>query len=274
MKSALSGLRPDVVIDFIGYELPDVQAGYELFKDAGQYIFISSTTVYSKPARLPMTEESPKGNAWWDYAQKKLACEQWLLERHERDGFPVTIVRPTHTYSKLWIPNPISSASYTFASRLEQGKPVFIPNDGQNPWTLTAACDFAMGFAGLAGNPKAIGESFHITSDEVLTWDQICHEIAAALGVASPQIIPIPVEIICQMAPQLTGTLKGDKVHPGIFDNTKIKRFVPEFRCQKPFHLGVRESVHWLRAHPERQNLNPKIDEMCDQIIGAWHKTY
>jgi len=115
MKSALAGVRPDVVINFIGYELTDVQADYELFKSAGQYIFISSTTVYEKPARVPTTEEAPKGNVWWDYAQKKIACEEWLLERHVKDRFPLTIVRPTHTYSKIWVPNPISSASYTFA---------------------------------------------------------------------------------------------------------------------------------------------------------------
>lgn len=272
--SALSGLRPDVVINFLGYEAADVQTDCELFKDVGQYIFISSTTVYAKPARLPMTEEAPKCNAWWDYAQKKLACEQWLLERHAKGRFPVTIVRPSHTYSKRWIPNPVSSASYTFAARLEQGKPVFVPGDGETPWTLTAASDFAVGLAGLVGKAEAIGEAFHITSDEVLTWNQICQEIAAALGVASPQIVPVPIEVICQIAPQLTGTLKGDKAHPGIFDNTKIKRFVPEFHCKKTFGVGVRESVSWLREHPESQNLNPKVDELCEQVIGAWREGF
>lgn len=272
MKAALSGIRPDVVIDFIGYELAEVQADYDLFKDVGQYIFISSTTVYRRPAKLPMTEDAPKGNAWWDYAQKKLACEEWLLERHGKDRFPVTIVRPSHTYSQRWVPNPVSSASYTFASRLEQGKPVFVPGDGENPWTLTAASDFATGLAGLVGNSQTIGEAFHITSDEVLTWNQIAREIAAAVGAPSPQIIPVPVDFICEMAPHLIGTLKGDKAHPGIFDDSKIKRFVPEFHCVKPFHVGVRESVAWLRAHPEKQNLNPKVDALCDQIIHAWSK--
>lgn len=270
MKAALAGMRPDVVIDFIGFELADVQADYALFKDVGQYIFISSTTVYSRPAKLPMTEASPKGNAWWDYAQKKLACEEWLMERHANDQFPVTIVRPSHTYSQRWVPNPVSSASYTFASRLEQGKPVFVPGDGETPWTLTAASDFATGLAGLVGNPKAIGEAFHITSDEVLTWNQIAGEIAAAVGASSPQIVPVPVDFICKIAPHLLGTLKGDKAHPGIFDNAKLKRFVPEFHCQKPFRIGVRESVAWLRAHPEKQNLNPKVDEVCDRVISVW----
>lgn len=272
MKSALAGPRPDVVINFIGYEMTDIQTDYDVFKNVGQYIFISSTTVYAKPAKVPTTEAAPKGNTWWDYAQKKLACEQWLLERHGRDGFPVTIARPSHTYSKRWVPNPVSSASYTFAARLEQGKPVFVPDDGENPWTLTAASDFAVGLAGLVGKREAIGEDFHITSDEVLTWNQICREIVTALGASAPQIVPVPVDVICQTAPQLIGTLKGDKVHPGIFDNAKLKRFVPEFRCQTPFHAGVRKSVGWLRAHPESQNLNPKIDEMCEQVVGAWRK--
>lgn len=274
MRTALQGAQPEVVINFLGYELADVRADFELFHDTlRQYLFISSTTVYAKPPRqLPMTEDAPLGNVWWDYAQKKLACEQWLLERHREVGFPVTILRPSHTYSKRWIPNPVSSSSYTFAARLEQGKPVFIPDEGQNPWTLTAASDFAAGLAGLVGLPAALGETFHLTSDEVLTWNQICSEIAAALGVPSPNLVRVPTDFICQIAPQMTGTLKGDKAHPGLFDNSKLKRFVPGFRCQKPFHVGVRESVAWLRAHPEHQNLNPQVDALCDQVIAAWRK--
>jgi len=272
MKSALSGLQPDVVINFLGYEVSEIATDYELFKDVGQYVFISTTSLYTKPTRLPMTEESPKGNIWWDYAQKKLACEEWLLERWKTDRFPVTIIRPSHTYSNRWVPNPVSSASYTFAARLEKGKPVFVPGDGENPWTLTAASDFAVGLAGLVGRADALGEAFHITSDEVLTWNQIGREIASALGVSQPEIVPVPVEFICQTAPQLTGTLKGDKAHPGIFDNAKIRRFVPEFKCKKPFRVGVRESVAWLRANPEKQNLNPKVDDMCEQIVAAWRK--
>ena len=201
---------------------------------------------------------------WWDYAQNKLACEQWLHERRQATGFPVTIVRPSHTYSQRWIPNPVSSGSYTFAARLEQGKPVFVPDEGENPWTLTAASDFAAGLAGLVGNEKAVGQAFHITSDEVLTWNQIYSKIAAALGVPSPKVVRIPTDFICQVAPQLIGNLKGDKSHPGVFDNSKTKRFVPSFQCRKPFRVGVRESVAWLRAHPEQQNLNSQVDATFD----------
>ena len=272
LRSALQGVEPEVVINFLGYDLGDVQTDFRLFRDAiRQYIFISSTTVYEKPPRQwPSTEAAPLGNAFWEYAQKKVECERWLGQRREEERFPVTIVRPSHTYSKRWIPNPISSSSYSFAARLEQGRPVYIPDDGKSPWTLTAASDFAQGLAGLVGLHEAIGEAFHITSDEVLTWNQIYATIASALGVAAPKIVPVPTEFICRIAPQMTGTLQGDKAHPGVFDNAKIKRFVPEFRCRKPFDAGVREAVAWLRAHPDQQNLNPQVDAVCEAVIAAW----
>jgi nucleoside-diphosphate-sugar epimerase len=272
MKAAIGQAKPDVVLNFLGYEVSDVQSDFELFRgNVQQYIFISSATVYVKPApSLPITEETPKGNAWWDYAQKKLACEQCLEERFKNDRFPVTIVRPSHTYSQLWVPNPISSASFTFASRLGQGKPMFVPDDGQNPWTLTAARDFAVGLAGLVGNRNAIGEAFHITSDEVLTWNQIYSEIAGAMGNSCPKILPVPTEFICSVVPKLVGNLKGDKSHPGIFDNSKIKKFVPEFKCVVTFQAGVRESVEWLQAHPEQQNLDPAMDSLIENVLKAW----
>src|SRR6267378_4123617 len=184
MQSALSTVRPDVVLNFLGYELSDLEIDYQLLKHiVRQYIFISSATVYAKPPKvLPITEEAALGNAWWEYAQKKLKCEQWLLDRWKGERFPVTIVRPSHTYSKLWVPNPISSSSFTFATRFERGKPVYVPDDGENPWTMTASSDFAVGLAGLVGKQEAVGEAFHITSDEVLSWNQIYKEIAEALG--------------------------------------------------------------------------------------------
>lgn len=272
MRAALQGVEPEVVINFLGYELADVQADYDLFRNrVRQYVFISSATVYAKPHRhLPLTEEAPLGNPYWDYAQKKLACEQWLLDPWRQTRFPVTIVRPSHTYSRRWIPNAVASSNYTFATRLETGKPVFVPDEGENPWTLTATTDFAVGLAGLLGNARAIGEAFHITSDEVLTWNQIYAEIADALGARSPEIIRIPTEFICQEAPQLTGTLKGDKANPGIFDNAKIKRFVPEFHCRKAFRVGIRESAAWRRAHPELPQVHPQTEALIEGVIAAW----
>lgn len=274
LRAALAAARPEVVINFLGYELADVQLDAQLLQGSvSQYLFISSATVYAKPPpKLPITEQTPLGNPFWDYAQKKIQCEQWLLEQWAEKRFPVTIVRPSHTYSCRWIPNPISSSSYTFAARLEQGKPVFVPDDGENPWTLTAASDFAVGLAGLVGRTEALGEAFHITSDEVLTWNQIYAEIAAALGVESPVILKVPTELICRVVPRMIGPLKGDKAHPGIFDNTKIKRFVPEFRCRKPFHEGIRESVAWLRAHPDQRIHNPEVDAVCDAVAAAWRQ--
>ncbi len=274
MRAALANVSPDVVVNFLGYELEDVQLDGELFRNrVQQYVFISSATVYAKPPRqLPVTEDAPLGNAFWEYAQKKVACEEWLRQQWQETRFPVTIVRPSHTYSERWIPNLLSSSSYTFAARLEQGKPVFMPDDGETPWTLTASSDFAPGLGGLIGKTEALGEAVHITSDEVLTWNQIYAEIASALGVSSPDIVKVPTEFICGVASQMTGPLKGDKAHPGVFDNSKLKRLVPGFQCRKPFRVGVRESVAWFRAHPDQQNLKPQLDVVCDEILSAWRR--
>ena len=271
-RAALKGRTFDVAVDFLGYEVDDVEQDFDLFNGVvRQYIFISSATVYTKPARtLPIREDAPLGNPAWDYAQKKLACEQWLLQARAESGFPVTLVRPSHTYSKHWIPTPVSSGSYTFAARLEAGKPVFVPDLGETPWTVTATSDFAVGFAGLVGNERAVGEAFHITSDESPTWNHIYAEIASALGVAHPEIVQVPTDFICEIAPDMSGNLKGDKSHPAIFDNSKVKRLVPDFVCRKPFHVGVRESVAWLRAHPESQNRRPELDAAIERVITAW----
>lgn len=275
MRRALDGVAADVVINFLGYELSDIETDYALFAGkVSQYVFISTAMVYAKPHRqIPITESSPVGNPYSErYAQKKLQCEAWLLERCAAKAFPVTIVRPSHTYSKRWIPSIVASAGYWFAARLEHGKPVFVANNGENLWTLTATTDFAVGLAGLVGNRKAVGESFHITSDEALSWNQIYAEIAAAVGIQSPVIERIPVDFICERFPETVEFLKGDKAEPGVFDNSKIKRFVPDFICRKSFAVGIRESVAWLKAHPEDQLPNPKADALVDQIIAAWRE--
>jgi nucleoside-diphosphate-sugar epimerase len=274
LRAAVRSAAPEVVINFLGYELSDVQTDYELFQgEIRQYLFISSTSVYARPSkRLPLTEDAALGNCFWEYARLKQACEEWLGQRWAQERFPVTIVRPSHTYSRQWIPNPLSSSSYTFAARLEQGQAVYVPDNGENPWTLTATADFAVGLAGLVGHPAALGEVFQITSDEVLTWNGIYAEIAAALGVSAPTVVPVPTDFICQVAPQMTGTLKGDKAQPGVFDNSKIKRFVPEFQGRKPFRVGVHESVAWLRENPARRTVNPQLDALCAKVVAAWQQ--
>ena len=274
MCAALKDVPTDVVINFLGFKPPEIELDAELF--AGrirQYIFISSATVYAKPHQsLPLTEASPLGNPFSEYARHKQACEAWLRARQAATGFPVTIVRPSHTYSCRWICNPVASAGYTFAARLEQGRPVFVHDDGQGLWTLTAAGDFAEGLAGLVGQESAIGETYHITSDEVLTWNQIYAEVAAALGVSRPEIVSIPTDFICRVCPEMTPKFRGDKSEPGVFDNAKIKRAVPDYQCRKPFRDGIREAVAWFRADRSRMQPNPEVDGIFDRVVAEWQK--
>ena len=272
VKSALQNIEVDVAINFLGYFVPEVAIDHEVFKGRiRQYIFISTAMVYEKPhRRLPVTENTPLGNPFSEYAQEKQKCEAWLMEKFRSEGFPVTIVRPSHTYSKLWIPNPISSAGYNFAARLEDGRPVYLHDDGENLWTVTATVDFALGLAGLVGNEKALGEAFHITSDEALPWWRIYEQIAGAVGMRNPNIVRIPLNFICDKFPELTGWLKGDKAEPAVFDNSKLRQLVPNFVCRKPFAVGVRESVEWMRAHREQVKDNPKLDSYCDKVVAAW----
>jgi len=196
LRAAIGGRVFDVVVNFLGYEVADVALDYELLNGrVGQYIFISTAAAYSKPPqRVPITENEPLRNPFWEYAQNKIACEEFL---RARPGFPTTIVRPSHTYSKCWTPNIVSSSGYTLAARFEAGKSVFVPDTG-NLWTLTHTTDFAVGFAGLVGKGAAIGEAFHITSDETLPWTKIYALTAAAAGVDKPQIDVIPLEWLCE----------------------------------------------------------------------------
>ncbi|MBN2451927.1 MAG: NAD-dependent epimerase/dehydratase family protein [Lentisphaeria bacterium] len=272
LAAALGGRTFDAVIDFVGYQVSDVEAAAQVLRGrTGQYVFISTTVVYAKPpAVLPVTEAAPLGNRFSAYGRAKEACEAYLLARHGSGGVPVTIVRPSHTYSCRWIPNPVTSVGYTVAARLEQGRPVFIHDDGQGLWTLTATEDFALGLAGLVGNPAALGEAFQITSDQVLTWNRILAETSRALGVEEPNIVHIPTDAICAAAPVMHDKLKGDKAHHGVFDCAKIRRVVPDFECRIPFREGIRRALAWFRADPSRQAVNPEIDALFDRVIAAW----
>jgi len=272
MAAALGGLEFDAAVNFLGYTVPDVKTDFELLSGrVSQYIFISSATVYAKPHReLPIRETSRLGNPFSQYARDKEQCEAWLMARHVKSGFPVTIVRPSHTYSNRWIPNPVTSAGYTFAARLERGEPVFIHDGGRTPWAITAASDFAAGLAGLTGLKDAIGEAYHITTDEHLTWSQIYSETVAAVGAMHPRIVSMPTDFICNVEPDMVARLKGDKAEPGVFDNSKIKAAVPGFRCNTLFRDGIRESVRWFREDPARQSVDPAVSAVFDRLLAAW----
>lgn len=272
VRRVIGGDWPDVVINFIGYTPTEIALDHALF--AGhicQYVFISTTMVYAVPRRyLPLTEDTSRGNPLSPYAQQKYVCEDWLMEKWRVEKFPVTIVRPSHTYGPTWLPNPIKSSSFALLQRLEQNRPVFVHDNGQGLWTLTAASDFAVGLAGLLGRAETLGEAFHITSDEVLTWNQIYAEICRAVGVRSPEILKIPTPFLCELIPALREKLPADKAEPGVFDNAKIKRFVPEFTCRKSFRAGIIESVAWFRADPKRQIRDAETDGIFERACAAW----
>lgn len=270
LKAALDGRMFDVVADFTTYNAAQAAQMHDVFaRRCGQYIFVSTIVVYAKPPlKLPVTEDAPQGNIYSPYGQDKQAAEQFFMARYREEGFPLTIVRPAHTYSERWLPNPVTSAGYTLAWRLEHHLPVFIHDDGQSLWTVTPAREFAVGFAGLAGLQAAIGEAFQITSEQVITWNAIMDEICRALDVHDADIRHIPTDAICRVAPFMTAKLKGDKANHGIFDCTKLKRLVPDFQCRIPFRDGIRESVAWFKQEPARQLPDPKINAVFDNVIA------
>lgn len=271
LKQALEGRYFDVVADFTTYNPDQAAIAYDALNGrCGQYIFVSTICVYAKPhAKLPVTEDAKQGNIYSEYGRLKEYAEAFFTEKYRNEAFPLTIVRPAHTYSHLWIPNPVTSAGYTLAYRLENHLPVFVHDDGQTPWTLTHTRDFAVGFAGLAGNSRALGEAFQITSSFVLTWKQILEEIIAAVGVDTADVRYFPTEDICRVEPIMEGKLKGDKANPGIFDCSKLKSIVPDFDCKINFHDGIRESIAWFREDAKRMVPDPIINARFDKIINA-----
>jgi nucleoside-diphosphate-sugar epimerase len=272
VRALLAGGRFDAIVQWIGYKPEDVKRDINLFRDAtSQYVFISSASAYQKPPRsFPITESTPLANPYWQYSRDKIACERTLVEAREGEGFPFTIVRPSHTYGDGWIPTAFGSSEFTVAQRMLDGRRIVVPGDGQSLWTLTYAPDFAKGLVGLLGNRDAVGEAFHITSDELLSWDEIHLTIADALGVV-PRIVHVPTDFIVSACPEYEGNLRGDKSNSAVFDNSKIKRFVPGFACTTPFAVGVRASLAWLEAHPELKRIEPRTDARIDTIIAAYH---
>ena len=258
----------DCVVDWIAFTPEHVEQDIELFAGrTRQFIFISSASVYKKPpADYVITESTPAYNPFWKYSQDKIACERRLIDEYELHGFPITIVRPSHTYGVGWLPTTFGSRDFTIPQRMLDGKKIVVHGDGQSLWTITHTEDFAKGFVGLMGHPRASGEIFHITSDEQPTWDQIHQTIAAALGVEA-RMVHVASETIAAISPKYGPGLLGDKMYSLVFDNTKIKRFVPGFQATVPFHRGVARSIEWLLADPSRQEIDAETDRLIDSII-------
>jgi nucleoside-diphosphate-sugar epimerase len=267
-RSALSGQSFDVVVNWIAFTTEHVETDLELFRGrVGQYIFISSASAYQKPPlSVPITESTVLHNPVWDYSRAKIACEERLVRAYREEDFPATIVRPSHTYDQTLLP---MSGGYTTIDRMRQGKPVVVHGDGASLWTLTHHRDFARGFVGLLGNPQTIGEAFHITSDEVLTWDQIYRIFATAAGAPPPTLVHVPSEVIAVYDRRIGDGLLGDKAHCGVFDNSKIKRFVPDYMATIPLYLGAREVMAWYDADPARQKVNEAFDSLTETLIAA-----
>ena len=269
-REAIGDLDFDTVVDWVAFTPDHVETDLELFRDRTRhYIFISSASAYqTPPSSLPVTEETPLGNPVWQYSRDKIACEERLSRAHREEGFPCTVVRPSHTYDRTLLP---PHGGWTVIDRMRRGAPVVVHGDGSSIWTLTHHRDFARGLVGLLGREDAVGEAFHITSDEWLTWDQIHHILASEAGTAAENV-HVPSEIIATYDHEWGDSLLGDKTHSMIFDNSKIKRFVPDFEATIPFKQGAKEIITWYDADQSRKEIDHDLDQTMDQIIADWQR--
>jgi len=273
VRAALGEESFDVVVQWIGYTPDQIARDVALFTGrTKQYVFISSATVYQKPPPHYRISEArtPLANPYWEYAQNKIGCENLLGDARDA-GFPVTIVRPSHTYGLTQIPACLSSweRPYTIVDRMRRGAPIIVPGDGTSLWTVTHNSDFAVGLVGLLGHPGAIGEAVHITSDEVLPWNDIYAIIGQAAGV-TPRILHVPTDALVAVDPGLLGTLWGDKSHSTVFDTTKIRTLVPEFAPVVAFSDGMRATVEWFDADPARQLVDEPVNALCDRVAEVY----
>ncbi|WP_349034158.1 NAD-dependent epimerase/dehydratase family protein [Pseudarthrobacter sp. SORGH_AS 212] len=265
VRDVLGAREFDAVADFISYTPDQAQAGLELFRGrAGQYVFISSASAYQKPpTRLPILESTPLKNPFWQYSRDKIACEELLFRAYRDEDFPLTVVRPSHTYDRTKI---AMVGGWTDIHRMRAGLPVMVHGDGTSLWTLTHSKDFAKAFVGLLGRPQAVGESYTITSDEYLPWNQIYRLFARAAGVAEPELVHVASETIAAHSPELGPNLLGDRSHSVVFDNTKIKSLVPEYTATIPCADGAREIVQWYDANPELQQVDQSYMDLSDTL--------
>jgi nucleoside-diphosphate-sugar epimerase len=271
----LEGEAFDAVVDWIAFTPADIERHFKLFRGrTRQFVFISSTSAYQKPqTHYLMTESTPLANPYWDYSRNKIACEERLMQAYREEGFPVTIVRPSLTYGETLIPLVLNSwqQSYTAVDRMIRGQKLIVPGDGSSLWVITHNTDFAKGLVGLLGHQQAIGHAFHITSDEVVTWDQLFRIVGDAAGV-EPQLVHIPSDFISACIPEKKGSLTGDKSVSVVFDNSKIKRFVPEYCATTPFAEGIRQSLAWFNADPSRKRIDHEVNATLDKLIAAYEK--
>lgn len=275
-KEALAGMSFDAVCDFIGFVPAQLERDYRLFAGkTKQFLFISSASAYHKPVRdYRISEATTLANPYWEYSRNKIACEEFLFRMYRENGFPVTVIRPSHTYCERSVPLGVhgDKGSWQVLKRMLDGKPVIIHGDGTSLWTLTWNEDFAKAFIGLLGNPHAIGEAFQITSDESVTWNQIHQCIADVLGVEFK-----PYYVASDLLDVLghydfRGGLIGDKANSVVFDNTKVKNAVPGFVCTTRMEEGIRKTVEYMLSHPETQEEDPEFDAWCDKVIAKLEK--
>jgi nucleoside-diphosphate-sugar epimerase len=264
VREALGDLEFDSVVDWVAFTTGHVRADIDLFRErTRQYVFISSASAYQTPvSRLPVTESTPLRNPYWQYSRDKIACEDLLVDAYRDSGFPATIVRPSHTYDKT---KTVLDGGWTALARMLAGKPVIVHGDGTSLWTVTHHDDFARAFVPLLGHPRTLGEAFHITSDDFLTWDQIARALAAALGVTA-DIVHVPSDAIAAADPRWGAGLIGDKAHSMVFDNSKIRQIAPGWHAVIPFERGAREIADWYLADPARQVVDAELDALMDKL--------
>ncbi|MET0843689.1 MAG: NAD-dependent epimerase/dehydratase family protein [Mycetocola sp.] len=264
LNAAIGDRSFDVVADFLSFT-PD-QLHLDTFRDrTGQYVYISSASAYqTPPSRLPVTESTPLRNPFWEYSRNKIACEDVLVAEYRATGYPVTIVRPSHTYDRTMLP---TLGGWTDIDRMRRGAPVVVHGDGSSLWTLTHTRDFAVGFVGLFGHPAALGDSFHITGDEAPTWDAIYRALGAAAG-TEPVLAHVTSDAVAAASPELGPGLLGDKSHSMVFDNSKLKELVPEFGQRTLFTEGAQEIVDWYDADASRRVVDPELDALFDRLTG------
>ena len=277
IATLLEGHHFDAVVDFVAFTVQDIERDLRLFHGkTDQFVFISSASAYQKPVRnYIITEETPLENPFWEYSRNKIAIENRLMQAYRDDGFPVTIIRPSHTYGPTQIPFGVSSwiHPWTVVDRMKRGQKVIVPGDGTSLWVLTWNEDFAKGLVGLLGNKKAMGEAFQITSDEVLSWDQIYLQAYRALGL-EPNVVHISSDLIAMYHPDSLGSLVGDKANSEVFDNSKIRRFVPDYLCEVTWAEGVRRSLAWFEAHTEFQTIDHEMNSIWDRIVSSYERAF